>query len=133
MLQAILQINLAAAYTEKKEYEKAKSLLEAIDPARVRRMKGLHKAVYFANLAYLYFYLDEQGKALQIMEERKKLFAAHQNDNSSGFAVVYGVLTAFTSFIKGDEVLAREQMESVQASFPEADLDRDLAFLAQGM
>ena len=133
LLVSIIQINLAAAHAEQKQYQKAKELLQSIPQKSIRRFKGQHRAVYYANLAYVYYYLDEQGKALHIMDENKKLFETYQKDAINGFGAVYGVLQAFTSFTKGNETLAKEQMEATQAAFPEADVERDVAFLQRGM
>jgi len=67
--RALININLSAGYCDKGDYETAKKILLSIP---LKHIKGINRVIYYMNLAYTYFRLEESQKALTILEQQKK-------------------------------------------------------------
>lgn len=132
-LRGMIQINLAAAYMEQGYYLAAKEQLLAIPPQIQKRFRGALKATFLANLTYVYFYLDEQGKALQLMEENERLFDRYRQESTVGLGALYCILQAFRCWAMGNWPQAQAQLQTAQQQFPEANLEQDVAFLQAKM
>ncbi len=59
-LRGLLLVNLCAAYCDKKEYDIAKALLMQVKP---KKLAPINRMVYWADLAYLHFHLQEDAQA----------------------------------------------------------------------
>ncbi|WP_324824474.1 hypothetical protein [Sinanaerobacter sp. ZZT-01] len=66
-----LLISLSVAYCEKQQYQEAKDVLLQMEE---KALSGIIKAIYYHNLAYYHFLLNESKMAIQIMEEHKTDF-----------------------------------------------------------
>ena len=70
--QALCCINISAGYCDMEDYEKAKiTLLNAPYDA----LSGHNKTIYNINLAYIYFMLHENDKALEVAAKNRKAFS----------------------------------------------------------
>ena len=67
-LRGIRCINLCAAFCQKGDWTAAK---EALLEISWRRLRGLQRALYLANLAYVCFYLKEDREALETMRHNR--------------------------------------------------------------
>ena len=67
-LRGIRCINLCAAFCQKGDWTAAK---EALLEISWRRLRGLQRALYLANLAYVCFYLKEDREALEAMRHNR--------------------------------------------------------------
>ncbi|BCJ94236.1 hypothetical protein acsn021_18050 [Anaerocolumna cellulosilytica] len=79
--RALININLSAGYCDKGDFETAKNILLSIP---LKHIKGINKVVYYMNLAYIYFRLEESQKALDILEQQKKAFSNLEKHPSLG-------------------------------------------------
>lgn len=80
-LQQVRLINLSAAYAQKEDYQRAKELLQQID---VKRLLSIHRPSYWANMALVHFFFDEQEEACAIMEQQEKLFSRWRKSPALG-------------------------------------------------
>jgi len=76
-----LLISLSVAYCEKQQYQKAKDVLLQ---AEEKALSGIFKAIYYHDLAYYHFLLDESKTAIQIMREHKKDFEKWKDNKVLG-------------------------------------------------
>lgn len=100
--RTIIKINLSAGYCDKEEYETAKNILLS-EP--IKQVKGINKVIYYINLAYIYFRLEENQKALSILEQQKKEFSDFEKNLSLG-----GHITVLKIF----QNIAENQLEEAQ-------------------
>ncbi|MFA9464678.1 MAG: hypothetical protein ACERKN_10360 [Velocimicrobium sp.] len=82
--RAMIKINLSVGYCEKGEYETAKDILLSIPS---KSLKGIHGVIYFVNLAYVYFRIEENQKALNILELHNKDFLCFKTNSSLGGSI----------------------------------------------
>lgn len=100
---AVLKLNLCAAYCEKKEYHLAKEMLLQINP---RMLSGINRAVYWADLAYVYFYLQENEQAILILEQQAADFSKLSDNARLGGLIA--ILSIFQKLAQGDRPGARQ-------------------------
>lgn len=123
-IHSILQLNLNAAYCEKKEYGTAKELLLRINP---RKLAGINQFVYWADLAYVYFYLRENEQACSIVIEQKKAFSKlSSNSHLSG---LIAILFIFQKIADGDKAGARQLLEQARPQWENTHNAPDFEYL----
>ncbi|MEA4989155.1 MAG: hypothetical protein VB095_13935 [Anaerovorax sp.] len=116
-----LIINLSVAYCEKKQYEKAKEILLTIDE---NTLSGICKVIFYHDLAYYYFMLDERQEALQIIQKHQKMFAKFEAHPSLGPCIKINYIYKFIyeeNWAKAKELLLElrdiQQDEMLKRSF----------------
>jgi hypothetical protein len=77
----LIKINLSAGYCDKGDYDTAKNMLLSI---KTKYLKGINEIVYYINLAYIYFRLEENQKALIILEQQNKNLVCFENNPHLG-------------------------------------------------
>lgn len=105
-IHSILQLNLSVAYCEKKDFRKAKELLSLINP---KKLNVVNRAVYWADFAYVHFYLKEDNKAISIMKEH-----AVELDKISklpNLGALFLILTIFKEHAEGNLMKAKTLLE----------------------
>ncbi len=76
-----LLINLSVGYCEKGEYKTAKEMLQRIEK---KSLSGIIKVIYYHDLAYYCFMLNETAEAVCIMEEHRKEFEKWKHNKYLG-------------------------------------------------
>ncbi|WP_283609788.1 hypothetical protein [Faecalispora anaeroviscerum] len=125
-IRSIFLLNLSAAYCEKAEYHTAQDFLLQINP---RKLTGINRSVYWANLAYVYFYLKEEEKAQLILEQQRAAFAKLSDHPQLGALLV--VLGIFERLAQGDRPGARERLERERPRWETEHTASDFAYLDQ--
>ena len=120
----ILKLNLSAAYCEKKEYGTAKELLLQIDP---RKLGGTNRFVYWADLAYVYFYLQENQKATLILEQQQAHFSKLSNNLHLGGLLA--ILMIFQKITEGDKPGARQLLDQARPQWKNERTAPDFEYL----
>lgn len=104
-----MQINLGAAYCAKKDYETAKEIFLKIKP---EILMGINQTVYWADLAFVYFYLKENEEACAIMNQQKRTFIKqNENPNLGG---TLAILDVFWQLALGNQKEAKELLNQAQ-------------------
>ena len=111
-IRSVLKLNLSAAYCEKKEYEKAKELLLQIKP---RKLAGTNRLIYWADLAYVYFYLQENQNAISIMDQQKVPFSKLSDNGYVGGLLA--ILSIFRKLAENDNIGARQLLDQSRAKW----------------
>lgn len=125
-LRGVLLINLSAAYCEKKEYDTAKTLLLQIDP---KKLAGINRLAYWADLAYVHFYLHEDERACAALARQEKellKFADHPH-----LGGLIAILSVFKKLAEGDKPGAKALLEQARARWENAHSAPDFDYLAQ--
>ncbi|MEY8353413.1 hypothetical protein AALB39_08645 [Lachnospiraceae bacterium 54-53] len=123
-VRSVLLLNLSAAYCEKKEYYTAKDLLLQINP---RKLTGINKFVYWADLAYVHFYLQENEKAILILDQQKTPFS--KLGNNSHLGGLLSILSIFRKLGEGDQPGARQLLEQAQPQWKNEHTAPDFEYL----
>ncbi|WP_124068319.1 hypothetical protein [Clostridium sp. E02] len=98
----LLKITLSQAYCGKKEYTLAKGVLLEVTP---RKLARINQTVYWANLAYIYFQLQEDTYANRIMEKQKRSFV--KQSTNPRLAKLISILWIFQAISNHDKDKAR--------------------------
>ncbi len=78
-------MNISVGYCEKQDYRRAKEILLDIPE---KHMKGIHKVLYYHNLCYYYFMLNENKQAAAIFSSNYALFQKYENNPSFGGCIL---------------------------------------------
>lgn len=111
-LRNILQLNLAAGYIDRKQYNRAVQILEELPASRLKGSAA--KLVYRLNLCMGYFYAAEYEKAMCVYQESQEIFKAHRNDKN------YGGNVAITDIIAAVYEKRYDQAEQLLAAARES-------------
>ena len=125
-LRGALLINLSAAYCEKKEYDTAKTLLLQINP---KKITGINKLIFWANLAYIHFQLDEDEQACAILTQQQKEFIKFAEHPHLGGLIA--ILSIFRKLSEGDKSEANAILEQVRARWENEQNAPDFDYLMQ--
>ncbi len=125
-LRGVLLINLSAAYCEKREYDTAKTLLLQIEP---RKLSGINRPVYWADLAYVHFYLREDKQACTILARQQKAFAPLAASPQLGGLLA--ILTIFQKLSTGDKAGAKAALAQARPRWENAHNAPDFDYLAR--
>jgi len=120
----IININLSAGYCAKGDYETAKSILMSIS---LKHLKGVNKVVYYVNLAYIHFRLEENQKALSILELQKKDFACFEKSSSLGGSIA--ILRIFQYIVQNQLEEANNSLNMARKKWTDKRLLEDWEFL----
>lgn len=123
-IQEIRNLNLCAAYCEKKEYRTAKEKLLQINP---RRLRGINQTVYWADLAYVHFYLQENEQANLILEQQAATFSKLSEDPYLGGLIA--VLSIFQTLTQGDRTGAKQLLELARPQWENEHTAPDFGYL----
>lgn len=123
-LRQIHLINLGAAYIQKEDYEKAKSLLLQVKPSRIGK---INKVIYWADLALAYFYLKEEQLACAIMEAQKNNFQQFKDDKQVGETLA--ILAIFQLLTTGEKEKAKQQLAEARKQWESPRSMNDFAHL----
>lgn len=107
-LRQLHLINLGAAYSQKEDYEKAKSLLLKARAPKI----GINKVIYWADLAMVYFYLKEDEAACAIIEAQKDNFEKFKDHKQVGGTLA--VLSLFHLAAMGEKNKLRQQLSEAK-------------------
>lgn len=122
----MLRICLATAYCEKRDYTAAKEQMLQANP---RKLAGLSREVYWADLAYIHFYLGENAAALQILERRKLPFSKlTEHPHLGGLLAILGI---FRLLAGGDRMGAGQLLEQARPRWENERTAEDFAYLEQ--
>lgn len=105
-MHSILQLCLSTGYCEKKDFGKAKELLSLINH---QKLTGVNRTLYWADFAYVHFYLKENNKAIQIMKEQQAKFNKISKHPKWGALIL--VLTVFKELAEGNLEKAQSLFE----------------------
>ncbi|MDF3004108.1 MAG: hypothetical protein K0S22_580 [Oscillospiraceae bacterium] len=125
-LRCALLINLSAAYCEKKEYDTAKTLLMQINP---KKITGINKLIFWANLAYIHFYLNENEQACTILTQQQKEFSKFAEHPHLGGLIA--ILSVFKKLSEGETSEANTLLEKVRARWENEQNAPDFDYLMQ--
>lgn len=105
----VLLLNLSAAYCEKQEYDKAKEILLQVN---ARKLTGSNRSIYWADFAYVCFYLNENEQANAILAQQKAAFSK-LSDNPDLGALIQ-VLLIFQMLSQGNRSGAKLLLEQAR-------------------
>ena len=125
-LRGILLINLCAAYCDKKEYDIAQALLMQVKP---KKLAPINRMVYWADLAYVHFYLQEDAQACAILAQQQKMLAKFQEHPHFGGLI--HILFAFQKVAQGDKAGAEALLKAARPRWETARNAHDFEHLAQ--
>ncbi len=125
-LRCALLINLSAAYCEKKEYDTAKTLLMQINP---KKITGINKLIFWANLAYIHFYLNENEQACTILTQQQKEFSKFAEHPHLGGLIA--ILSIFKKLSEGETSEANTLLEKVRTRWENEQNAPDFDYLMQ--
>lgn len=125
-LRGALLINLSAAYCEKQEYDTAKALLLQIDP---KKLAGLNRLVFWANLAYVHFYLRDDAQACAILAQQERVFLKFSDHPDLGSLLA--ILLIFKKLAEGDKAAAKALLEQARPRWENGYNAADFDYLAQ--
>lgn len=122
--KAIININLSAGYCDKGDYEKAKEILLSTP---VKKLTGLNEIIYYMNLAYVYFRLEEGDIALETLEKHNKDFLRLKDHTPLGGSIAS--LRIF-EYIAHDEIpKAKDLLISSKEKWDDKRFQSDWEFL----
>lgn len=119
-----IKINLSAGYCDKGDYEAAKNTLLSISNTR---LMGINKVVYNINLAYVYFKLEEDQKAISILEQYDKEFVRLENHVSLGGSIA--VLKVLQLIAKNQTAEAQKLLNASKEKWTDNRTIRDWEYL----
>ncbi len=125
-LRGVLLINLCAAYCDKKEYDTAKALLMQINP---KKLAPINRLVYWADLAYVHFHLQEDAQACDIITQQQKALLKFQDNPHFGGLVA--ILLIFKKMAEGDKVEAKALLDQARVQWQTARNTHDFEHLEQ--
>lgn len=99
----VLLLNMAAAYCDKRDHEKAYELLSRISPGK---LSLANRTVYWANLALACFYIGKKEEACRIVEKQRTDFQKPISQENIGPTLA--LVAIFYEQTKGNRKEARE-------------------------
>lgn len=118
-LRGIRSINLCAALCQKGDWAAAK---EALLEISWRRLHGLQRALYLANLAYVCFYLKEDREALEAMRHNKAAMQKYRMQ----LGALADVLAIFEAAAKGEKKTAVRLLAEARQDYQDEEICKDL-------
>ncbi|MGE4276363.1 MAG: hypothetical protein AB7E30_04190 [Lawsonibacter sp.] len=125
-LRSVLLVNLSAAYQEKEDYQTARDLLLSVNP---KKLAGINRAVYWADLALAYFHLGEDAQALEILAAQESSFS--KLTETSVLGSLLAILSVFQKLALGDRAGAKHRLDEVRPRWEEAHNAREFKDLAR--
>lgn len=125
-IRAALLLNLGAAYCDKGEYRAAQNLLMQVNP---KKLGGINRAIYWADLAYTCFYLREDERALAILKKNEKEFTRLRNHTQIGG--IFAVLEIFQALAAEDRAAAESLIGQHRALLSDGRYADDLIHLQE--
>lgn len=125
-LRGVLLINLCAAYCDKKEYDTAKALLQQVNP---KKLAPVNRLIYWANLAYIHFHLQENAQACAILTRQKKALLKFKQSPHLGGLIA--ILFVFERVAQGDKAGAGALLEQARPQWQTARNAHDFEYLGQ--
>lgn len=107
--RSIYCINSSAAYCDMGEYEKARQYLDELEP---KRIPGVNKLAYYADLALVSVHLGEYEKAITIWNDNKDKLLKFAENSDLGPAIAS--LNIFSMIYSGQEQEAFKEIESAK-------------------
>lgn len=104
-IKSMLRINLCIGYCAKGGYKGAQQQLELVEE---KKLIGIQRVVYWADCAYVAFYLGENEKALSYMEKNKREIDKFGKNKELG-----GLIATLQIF----ELVAAKKIEPAQALY----------------
>lgn len=123
-IRSILQLSLSAAYCEKKDFLKAKEMLSLINP---KKLYAVNRTLYWADYAYVHFYLEEYDKAIRIMKEHDAEF--HKISKLPKWGALFLILNIFKELAEGNVAKAQSLMEQERPQWETEHSKDDFEFL----
>jgi predicted negative regulator of RcsB-dependent stress response len=120
----VLLLNLGAAYCEKQDYDKAKEILLQVNP---RRLTGMNRSIYWADFAYVCFYLNENEQANAILTQQKAAFSKLGEDPQVGALIQ--ILLIFQMLSQGNQSGAQILLEQVRPQWENEHTAPDFTYL----
>jgi hypothetical protein len=114
-------INLAAAYCEKEDYQKAVDLLTGLDP---RRIPAVNQGPYWADLALARFCLGQDDQARAVIDGQSDLFTRMKDDPRLGGLAA--VLSVYYARSKGETELAWERYYAAREAWKDPGTQKEL-------
>ncbi len=118
-LRGIRSINLCAAFCQKEEWEAAKQALLEVS---WRRLRGLQRALYLANLAYVCFYLKEYKEVLEALHHNQPGLRKYR----AQVGALADVLAIFEAAAKGEKKTAVRLLAEARQDYQEEEIGKDL-------
>lgn len=125
-LRSVLCVNLSAAYQEKEDYQTAVQLLHSVNP---KKLTGINRSIYWADLANAYFYLGENSKALDILAAQESDFS--KLTETSQLGGLLAILSVLQILAFGNRPGAKQRLEQVRPRWEDAHNSREFEALAQ--
>lgn len=125
-LRGVLLVNLSAAYQEKGDYKTAANLLRSVNP---KKLAGMNRSIYWADLALAYFHLGENARALEILAAQESGFSKLRE--SAALGGLLAILSVFQMLALGNRAGAKQRLEQVRPHWEEARNAREFEALAQ--
>lgn len=123
-IRNVLLLNLSPAYCEKQEYGKAKEILLQVNS---RKLTGRNRCIYWADFAYVYFYLKENEQANAILAQQKVVFCKFSED--PGLGALIQVLRIFQMLSEGDRSGAQMLLERARPQWENEHTASDFIYL----
>lgn len=118
-LRGIRCINLCAAFCQKGDWTAAK---EALLEISWHRLRGLQRALYLANLAYVCFYLKEDREALEAMRHNQVAMQKYR----AQLGALADVLAIFEAAAKGEKKTAARLLAEARQDYQDEEIRKDL-------
>lgn len=125
-LRGVLLVNLSAAYQQKRDYQTAVQLLCSVNP---KKLTGINRSIYWADLANAYFYLGENSKALDILTAQEPdFFRLTETAQLGGLLAILSVLQMLAL---GNRPGAKQRLAQVRPRWEDAHNSREFEDLAR--
>lgn len=125
-LKNLYTVNLSAGYCDLKNYKKAKKVLKSIENQKLPT--GVRE-IYALNLTLVYFYLNEDEKAVKLYNDSTKDFAMIRKVPK--YRGNFAVLDTFYYISQGEIENAREKLEESREKYKDTRLLQDYEELAK--
>lgn len=125
-LRGVLLINLCAAYCDKREYDTAKALLLQVNP---KKLSPVNRLVYWADLAYIHFHLQEDAPACAILTQQKDALLKFKESPHLGGLIA--ILSTFQKIAEGDKTAAGVLLAQARPQWQTARNAHDFEYLDQ--
>lgn len=119
-------INMAVGYMAKDEYEAALQYMQQLKSVP----RGRNGMIYWMDLAYCYFHLEQMDKAMAIMREQKEPFQEReQNPGADNILCLIYELRIFESVCQGEKEQAMVYYEKALPLWEKRSRDEDRAYM----
>lgn len=104
-IRALINLNLVAAYCDLGEFDTAWKIMESCN---IGEIKGPNIVVYHINQIYLLFRLGEKDRAIQLMEQHKKILQNFRNHKTLGANIA--ILNIYRNLSQGEKEKAQASL-----------------------